>query len=287
MYDTIVLMIIAVLGIVGLCSGSFVNALVWRIREQARETDKKKPNTHYLARLSIAKGRSMCPQCKHELAAKDLVPVISWLSTAGKCRYCHKPISAQYPLVEVAVALSFIASYLWWPVVFNGSQTVIFVLWLGLLSGLIALLIYDLRWLLLPDRIIYPLGAIASVQAIVAIVAANSPFIAFIDTLLAVVVGGGIFYIIFQISGGRWIGGGDVKLGWLLGLVVGTPSRSLLFIFIAAAGGSLISLPLLATGKLKRTSVVPFGPLLIIGAIIVVLFGSSILNWYQQSFMTL
>jgi leader peptidase (prepilin peptidase)/N-methyltransferase len=279
-------MIIAILVVLGLCAGSFINALVWRIHEQAHETDKDKPNKRYQARLSLTKGRSMCPHCKHDLAVRDLVPVISWLSLRGKCRYCHKPIAAQYPLVEVATVLLFIASYVWWPIVLHGSQSAIFVLWLALLVGLIALIVYDVRWLLLPDRLIYPLGVIASVQAIIAIVAANRPLVALLNTLVAVVIGGGIFYIIFQVSDGQWIGGGDVKLGWLLGLIVATPARSLLFIFIAAACGSLVSLPLLATGKLKRTSVVPFGPLLIIGAVIVVLFGANILHWYQQSFIT-
>jgi prepilin signal peptidase PulO-like enzyme (type II secretory pathway) len=103
---------------------------------------------------------------------------------------------------------------------------------------------------------------------------------ALINTLLAVVVGGGIFYLLFQISGGKWIGGGDVKLGWLLGLAVGTPVMSLLFIFLAAVGGTLLTLPLLVTKRVNRSSLIPFGPFLIAGAVIAVLFGSSIVHWY-------
>ncbi len=279
-------MIIAILVVTGLCAGSFINALVWRLHEQAAETGKKKPDTRYLSQLSIRKGRSMCPHCKHELAANDLLPVISWLSLRGKCRYCHKPISIQYPVVEIAMVLLFIASYIWWPVALGGAQSVIFIFWLALLVGLIALFVYDLRWLLLPNKLVYPLLVVASLQAIIAITAASRPLTAFLNTLVAVIVGGGIFYIIFQISQGKWIGGGDVKLGWLLGLIVATPARGLLFIFLAAVTGSVVSLPLLATGKLKRSSVVPFGPFLIIGTIIVVLFGADILQWYKQSFIT-
>ncbi len=108
---------------------------------------------------------------------------------------------------------------------------------------------------------------------------------ALLETVLAVAVGGGIFYVLFQVSSGKWIGGGDVKLGWLLGLTVATPARSMLFIFIAALLGSLASLPLLATKRLQRNSTIPFGPFLIIGAIIVQLFGHTILLWYQRTFL--
>lgn len=279
-------MIIAVLVVVGLCLGSFVNALVWRIHEQASEQAKKQPDKQRLKRLSVMSGRSMCPDCGHELATKDLIPLFSWLSVAGKCRYCGKPIPRQYPLVELAAAGLFVASYIWWPTAFSAAQTIIFVLWLALLTGLLALLIYDARWKLLPNRLIYPLSLIAIAMALVTIIAANSPASTLLNTILAVIVGGGIFYVLFQVSDGKWIGGGDVRLGWLLGLVAGTPARSLLFIFLGAFGGSLVSIPLLASGRLKRDSVIPFGPFLIIGAIIVQLFGADILHWYQQAFIT-
>ena len=277
-----VLMIIAILVVFGLCLGSFVNALVWRLHEQSEETDKKKPNKAYLKDLSIAKGRSMCPDCHHTLSAKDLIPVFSWVSLRGKCRYCHKPVSAQYPLVELTTMGLFVLSYLYWPVAFSQAQVAIFVLWLLLLVGFMALIVYDLKWMLLPDRIVLPLGVIATVLAGITIGASPQAGRALLNTVGAVAVGGGIFYLLYQLSSGKWIGGGDVKLGWLLGLVVGTPAKALLFIFIAALAGSVITVPLLATGKMKRTSTIPFGPFLIIGAIATVLFGTNILNWYEH-----
>jgi leader peptidase (prepilin peptidase) / N-methyltransferase len=292
-------MIIVVLLVFGLCLGSFVNALVWRLRQQerqpkARQAEKPKATRSTINdqrstqnRYSILSGRSMCPHCEHELAAKDLVPLFSWLSLKGKCRYCGKPISSQYPLVELATALLFVASYTWWPVALNGAQTAIFVLWLAILVGLVALTVYDLRWYLLPNRIMYPLGGLAAIQAVIAVAAANKPLIALLNTVLAVAVGGGIFYVLFQVSGGKWIGGGDVKLGWLLGLIVATPARSLLFIFLAAILGSLVSVPLLATKRLKRTSTIPFGPFLIVAAIVAELFGAHILDWYQHTLLAL
>lgn len=280
-------MVIVILGIAGLCLGSFVNALVWRLHSISTETSKKKPSQRYLAQLSVARGRSMCPHCKHQLAAQDLIPILSWLMLKGKCRYCKQPISVQYPAVELATAAFFIVSYLWWPVALNGAQISIFVLWLVLLVGFMALIVYDLRWLLLPNRIIYPLGAIAAAMSIIEVSTATRPAIALVNLILAVAVGGGIFYVLFQVSAGKWIGGGDVKLGWLLGLVAGTPGRSLLLIFLAAVLGSLFSVPLLATQRLKRTSTIPFGPFLIIAAIIVQLYGASILVWYQRTILKL
>jgi leader peptidase (prepilin peptidase) / N-methyltransferase len=279
------LMIIVILIVLGLCLGSFVNALVWRLHEQAVEAAKKKPDKKYLARVSIAQGRSMCPHCRHELATKDLVPVVSWLALKGRCHYCSRPISWQYPLVELVLAALFVVSYLWWPTVFDGAQTAVFILWLVLLTGLLALLVYDSRWKLLPNRLIYPLDAVAVAIAAINVVTANRPAIALLNVMLAVLVGGGVFYILFQFSAGKWIGGGDVRLGALLGLVAGTPARSFLFIFLAALGGSLLTAPLLSTGRLKRTSVIPFGPFLITGLIIVQLFGVDILNWYRQAFI--
>src|SRR5690348_8244818 len=115
-------MIVLLLGALGLGLGSFVNALVWRLHEQElAEEEPKHKRAKGKARqlsakeLSIVSGRSMCPDCHHELAPQDLIPVLSWLWLRGKCRYCSKPISWQYPLVELVTAALFIVSYLSWP----------------------------------------------------------------------------------------------------------------------------------------------------------------------------
>ncbi|HVV25455.1 MAG TPA: prepilin peptidase [Candidatus Saccharimonadales bacterium] len=277
-------MIIVILAVVGLCLGSFVNALVWRVHEQAEQAKtKKKPDKAYAKRLSIATGKSMCPHCHHELVAKDLVPLLSWLSLGGKCRYCGRPIAKQYPLVELATALLFIASYVWWPAALHGFEIGVFVWWLILLVGLMALTVYDLRWFLLPNRILYPAGVAAFVMMLISIINADSPLKALLNAVLAVAIGGGIFYALFQFSEGKWIGGGDVKLGWLLGLVAGTPGRSVLFIFLASFLGTLVSLSLLKSQRLSKNSLIPFGPFLIAGLIITQLFGADILHWYQHT----
>jgi leader peptidase (prepilin peptidase)/N-methyltransferase len=264
--------IIIFIGAFGLIAGSFVNALIWRVREQSKHTSSKD--------LSIINGRSICPNCKHKLASIDLIPVISWLSLRGKCRYCHKSISSQYPLVELAMAILFILSYAFWPQPVSGIEAVEFAIWLVLLTGLFALFIYDLKWQILPSRILYPLLAIAALLALINIINSGEPFTALVSLFFSVLIGGGLFFVIYQVSGGKWIGGGDVRLGWLLGLIAGTPAKSVLVIFLAAILGSLLSIPLLATKRLKRTSTLPFGPFLITGLILVEFFGTQIVNWY-------
>ena len=124
-------MIIAVLVIFGLCFGSFVNALGWRLHKQL---NAKKPNPD----LSILKGRSMCPHCGHTLSAVDLLPVVSWLSLGGKCRFCRKPISWQYPVVEMVTAVLFLVSYIYWPFTLNGVESIVFGSWLVMLVGFMA-----------------------------------------------------------------------------------------------------------------------------------------------------
>ncbi len=274
------LMIIAALILLGLCLGSFANAVIWRVHEQSKSKQAQQD-------LSILKGRSMCPHCRHRLGLWDLVPALSWLFLKGKCRYCRKPISPQYPVVELATAGLFVASYLWWPVAVHGTQTVLLALWLLLLTGLMALLVYDLRWMLLPNRLIYPTAVIAGAYAVVAVASSDHVFTALLNVVLAVAVGGGLFYGLYQLSGGKWIGGGDVRLGWLLGLVAGTPGRSLLLIFLASLIGTVVGVPLLAAKRLGRNSVIPFGPLLIVAAVVVQLFGHALIEWYQHVFLSL
>jgi prepilin signal peptidase PulO-like enzyme (type II secretory pathway) len=147
-----------------------------------------------------------------------------------------------------------------------------------------ALTVYDLRWKLLPDKLMRPLYPLALILAIVEAARASRPAAAVLNTALAVLVGGGVFYLLYQVSKGKWIGGGDVKLGFLLGLIMATPGRSVLLIFLASLLGTLISLPLLASKRLNRHSTIPFGPFLILAAVVVQLFGQVMLDWYQRTF---
>lgn len=287
-------MIIVVLAVLGLILGSFVNALVWRVHEQSKgkrsESKGKSSLTPKLSalsptKLSILRGRSLCVHCGHILSSRDLIPVFSWLWLRGKCRYCHKPISVQYPIVEALTAGLFVVSYIFWPYEFGLQGTVIFGFWLLFLTGLIALAVYDIRWMILPNKIIYPLMYVGMAQAVVLLALSDSPTHILTNLLLSVLMGGGIFYLLFQVSNGKWIGGGDVKLGALLGLILADWQLIIMTIFGASIIGTLIALPLMLAGKLRSKTRIPFGPLLIVGAIIARLFGLSIINWYKTKLM--
>jgi leader peptidase (prepilin peptidase) / N-methyltransferase len=273
-------MVVIGLCILGLCFGSFTNALVWRIHEQAKPKKKRVAKDR---ELSITRGRSMCPQCQHLLAWYDLLPVLSWIGLRGKCRYCMRSISPQYPLVELFTALLFVVSYYNWPYALNGQGTVLFAFWLVFLVGFMALTVYDLRWMLLPDRIVFPMQGLALVYTAVRIALNGNYRSLILGAILAVVCMAGLFYTLFQVSKGKWIGGGDVKLAVVLGLLVGGPLESLLVIFLASLLGSLVSIPLLLRGKAKMR--IPFGPLLIIATIIVYLFGATLLSWYKHQLL--
>lgn len=275
----IVLMIIAYIFVVGLCLGSFVNALVWRVHEQSKSKKKRVASD---SQLSLSKGRSMCPECQHLLNWTDLIPVVSWLSLKGRCRYCHKPIAVQYPIVELSTALLFVLSYIYWPQSLIGLEVMIFSLWLLILTGLMALIVYDARWMLLPNRIVFPLTGLGAVLAILRLIKSDNLVIELMNLVGAVLIGGGIFYMLYQGSKGKWIGGGDVKLGWLLGLLVATPTGSFMVIFIAATLGTIVALPGLFLKRLKASSEIPFGPFLIVATIIVLLFSAQIIDWYNK-----
>ncbi len=270
-------MIILGLVLLGLCLGSFVNALVWRLHQQEKSKSKKAR-----AKYSISNGRSMCVHCKHILAAKDLTPVISWVLLRGKCRYCAKAIAWQYPLVEATTAVLFVLSYLWWPEPFSNSEMLRFGTWLVCLVGFMSLIVYDLRWMLLPNKIMFPLMILAASSGVLQAIVIGQ-FEPLITATWGALAGGGIYYLLFQLSGGRWIGGGDVKLGFLIGLLVGGPALALLVIFLSSLLGTLVIVPLLLTKKIKAKTHIPFGPFLITAAVIVQLFGQQMIDWYLNS----
>lgn len=270
-------MIILALILFGLAFGSFVNALVWRLYKQHKTKSK-------VGKYSITKGRSMCVNCKHMLGAADLVPVFSWLALRGKCRYCHKPISAQYPLVELLTAGLFVASYIFWPNPITGLEIAVFITWLAILVGLIALFVYDIKWMILPNRIVFALYGLGALFAGLRLIQ-NHTAQDFMQLLLAIIIGGGVFWLIYQISSGKWIGGGDVKLGFVLGALCGTLEKSFLMLFLASLLGLIYILPGMLASKVSKSSRIPFGPFLILATIIVVLFGGQIINWYYDTIL--
>jgi prepilin signal peptidase PulO-like enzyme (type II secretory pathway) len=279
------MMVIIILIILGLSFGSFVNALVWRMYQQALPKKKRVASD---TELSIAKGRSMCPHCKHTLAWYDLLPIISWLGLRGKCRYCQGSISWQYPLVELITATMFVLSYVFWGEDLSSwSSYALFAVWLAALVAFMALIVYDVRWMLLPNKIVFPLLGLGIISAIIRALGSDAPVRAVVMALGGLAVAGGIFYVLFQISNGAWIGGGDVKLGFAIGLLLGSPLLAFLMLFVASLLGLLVASPSIALKKSKLSSKIPFGPFLIASTIFVMLFGQQIIDWYGSTFLYL
>ncbi len=271
-------MIYAVLIILGLCFGSFVNALVWRLHQQDLPKKKRAASD---AELSIAKGRSMCTHCKHTLAWYDLVPVLSWTLLMGRCRYCRKPIGLQYPLVELLTAIIFVLSYAFWSYDLNSAAGLgMLILWLAATVGFVALTVYDLRWMLLPNRIVFPLIGLGIFVSLLRAIQADSIAGSLLGALGGLAVAGGIFYVVFQVSNGTWIGGGDVKLGFAIGLFLGGPVLAFLMLFIASLLGLSVAMPGIVLKRSKLNAKLPFGPFLITATLLVMLVGQRIVDWY-------
>jgi prepilin signal peptidase PulO-like enzyme (type II secretory pathway) len=141
--------------------------------------------------------------------------------------------------------------------------------------------------MLLPNRIVFPLTAVAALGVLLDVTLFNGGLHVLFMALASLAVAGGIFYVLFQLSAGKWIGGGDVKLGFVLGLLLNGPSEAFLMLFFASILGLLFSLPLVVIKKSKLSSRIPFGPFLIVATIIVKLFGTGIISWYTHNFLYL
>jgi leader peptidase (prepilin peptidase)/N-methyltransferase len=240
----------------------------------------------------FVKTRSACEYCKHTLGAMDLVPVLSWASTGGKCRYCHKKLSSSYPLTELFLGLAFVASYVFWPYDLSvGYNIALLVVWLSALVVMCGLFIYDLRWFLLPNKLVYPLIAISIVWVGVLAINPDIDSPTALDYALSLLVSSGFFYLLSIFSKGRWIGDGDIRLGVAIGLFTGGWAQSWLVIFVASVVGVLSVVPGMFKRKksVKKTikMKIPFGPLLLIGLFLVVLFGSTVVDWYVSDILLL
>jgi len=273
--------------IFGAIIGSFLNAVIWRI---------------YVSR-SVVHGRSKCVHCEHELSAADLIPIASFALLKGKCRYCSKKISWQYPLVEIATGLLFVASYrIFFAQVPTGivqslflgehtGDTLALIRTLIFLCILIVLFVYDFRWAQLPDSVTLPAIPIAYVLNLIIFSAPatctgtvmclfSTPWLSMISAAL---IGGGFFALQYGISRGAWVGGGDIRLGVVMGVMLGFPSI-LYALFIAYIVGAAVAVVLLSFKRKKMKSEIPFGPFLCGATAIMLLYGSQVAEWFYRIF---
>ncbi len=251
------------IGIFGLLVGSFVNVVILRLH----------------AGKQFVKGRSECLQCRHSLGALELVPVISWVALRGRCRHCKQSISIQYPLVELTTAVLFALSYTQFTFT-TFADILMFVMWLYILAAMIALAVYDIRWYLLPDKMLLPLIIPASALALANGVI-NHSLQPVVGPIAAALLFGGFFYSLAAVSKGKWMGGGDIKLAFVMGLILGL-QKTALAMLLAFNSAAIVGVFLILLKIKKRRDYIPFGPFLIAGTIIAYLYGTEIINWYMN-----
>lgn len=256
--------------VLGLVIGSFLNCFIYRL-----ETDR-----------SFLKGRSFCPECKHVLAVLDLIPVFSFFFLKGKCRYCKKPISFQYPLVELLTGFLFVSVFNF---VFSSGSfvfgNILYFLFLLVVSCfLIVIFVYDLKHYIIPDKVVYSAIAFSIIYIVFCFLFAINGSSLLIQHFLSAFLSAAFFLLIVLISKGRWMGIGDIKLAFLMGLVLGWPNI-LVALFLAFFMGAFIGMILILLKKKNLKSEIPFGPFLVLGTFFALFWGQIMFDWYSGLFL--
>ncbi|HCC22494.1 hypothetical protein A2480_04490 [Candidatus Uhrbacteria bacterium RIFOXYC2_FULL_47_19] len=240
--------------ILGTAVGSFLNVVVWRLK----------------TKKSFVRGRSHCPHCGHTLTTFDLIPLVSYLLLRGHCRHCSASISPSYFLIEVVVGFLFLLAV---PGSLNGvlDWSNLLLNWF-IISVLTIVFVFDLRYMLIPRLVVLP--------AFVLVLAANLFLgLSVWSMVLGIVVSAGFFWLQYLLSHGRWIGGGDINLGLLMGVALGFPN-ALAALFLAYIVGAAVGVSLLATKRSTWHDELPFGTFLSAATIVVLLYGNKLVNWY-------
>jgi leader peptidase (prepilin peptidase) / N-methyltransferase len=253
-----VLIIALALALLGLLLGSFAGVIAFRVPRGE----------------SPLGGRSMCDECGAAIAARDNVPVVSWLALRGRCRSCDAPIPLRYPLVELGLAAGFAATYL----VLESEGTAEVVLGCTFLFVLAIITLTDLERRIIPNAVLAP----AAVAAVAITLIGDPDLIG--QRLLAAAIAGGALLLVAMLYP-RGMGMGDVKLAAVMGLYLGRAvGPALLFGFLV---GALYGVALIAgKGAEARKTAVPFGPFLALGGVVGLLLGDEIVDWYVDAFFS-
>jgi prepilin signal peptidase PulO-like enzyme (type II secretory pathway) len=249
--------------ILGLVVGSFLNCVIYRL-----ETGE-----------SFLKGRSYCPHCKHVLSWKDLIPIFSFLILKGKCRYCGKKISFQYPLVELLTGILFVLAI----PIYEALTSIDLIFYWILTSFLIIIFVFDLKHYLIPDKVIYPAIAITFLNQVLTSniqhLTSTSNIEHLTSNLMLGILPSLFFLALILISHETWMGFGDFKLSILMGLILGWP-KILVSLFFAFLSGALFGLILILLKRKTLKSQIPFAPFLVSGTFFAMFFGEKIVDWY-------
>jgi len=265
------------LAVLGLCIGSFLNVVIHRVPlmlERAWRIDSADilgVKAEVPEPITLSKPRSRCPSCGHQIAWHENIPVVSWLRLRGRCSACKAPISARYPFVEILTGVLFAA--VGWRF---GAQPVT-LLWCGMVAVLVALAGIDWDTTLLPDNLTLPLlwaGLVASAMGW------TIPMASAIWGAVAGYLSLWSVYWLFKLTTKKeGMGAGDFKLLAAMGAWLGW--QMLLPITLAASlVGTVVGLGMMATGSMREGKVIPFGPFLAGGGILVLLAGQArVLDW--------
>ena len=245
-------------GLLGLLVGSFLNVVIARVP----------------AGESVVHPGSRCPSCGQPVRARDNVPVLSWLLLRGRCRDCRARIPGRYPLVELLTAGVFVAV----AVRFGPSAALPAFLYLAAIS--VALTFIDLDVHRLPDAIVLPSYVVSGLLLAVPALTGASWGAYGRAWAGAAILYGAYFALAFAYPAG--MGFGDVKLAGVLGLHLGWLGWGHLAVgaFLAFLAGGLVGLALIALGRATRKSAIPFGPFMLLGALVAVELGDPILALY-------
>jgi len=254
--------LIVIFVLVGMTVASFLNVCIDRLP----------------ANESLIFPASHCSSCQRRLAAKDLIPVFSYLWLRGRCRYCQAQIPRRILWVELGTGLLF--GYLYWH--YGLSAELAIAAFYSCLF--IVLMVIDLERGLILNKIVYPAMVVALLLSTFSSI--FLPDIEIVPFIGRAAIGGGIglvvFFLIVIISRGG-MGWGDVKLAALIGLVTGFP-LVIVALFIGIILGGVVAVILLALKIKKSKETIPFGPFLSLAAIATLLWGNSIISWYQGLF---
>lgn len=249
-----------ILFILGLFIGSFLNVLIDRL-------PKNEPTI---------RGRSHCDKCKKTLKWHDLIPLLSFIFLNGKCRYCHTSLSFFYPVVELTTGVMFALVFYFFGIMNHELRIMDLGYYLFLVSGLIVIFFADLKYGIIPDKIIFP-SIIVSLIYLFFI--HNSLFL--IHILSA--IGASLFFLLlFLITKRKGMGFGDVKFAFLMGLILGFPNI-VVSLYIAFLTGAIVGCILILWRK-KRIfgTAIPFGPFLVIGTLSAFFFGEPLIKTFLQ-----
>ena len=254
----IVVYLCALAAVLGLVMGSALNCLAMRIVAGERWSGN---------------SRSACPKCGHTLSAPELIPLVSWLIQGGKCRHCKAPISIRYPLTEAILAAVFVAMLLKFGLTAQLLSALVFA------GCLLCLSLVDLDTQLIPDRFILIPITVRAAQLLFtggfsALLGASVPGFIIAGAVLL------LSLIMDKVLKKDTMGGGDIKLLFVIGLYLTLP-ECLLMVMLSCVIGIVMAAILM---RVDSETAFPFGPALSIAAVLTMLVGSPIVNWYLSLF---